>query len=169
MDTLLKILLKEGRIKVPEPQRPEEVGKTDNSKYCSYHQMIGHPTKSCYIFRDQIQTLVDTQVVKIHADQKTVMANITTSLHIGQIPVVPTEVELIPAAEQRITNMDPSNQRKNGMSPFLFRMGVTCGSIPTSFMVTIGWRACRPSQKAKIMVKIRGKSKPRPSPHPAIS
>lgn len=32
---------------------------TDDSKYSSYHQLIGHPTRACYILKDQIQILVD--------------------------------------------------------------------------------------------------------------
>ena len=30
----------------------KEVDKTDNPNYCLYHRMLGHPTKSCYIFKD---------------------------------------------------------------------------------------------------------------------
>lgn len=53
--------------------------------------MLNHPTKSRYILKDQIQTLVDVQVPKLHPEQKTVMANMTTCLHIGQTPPIVTE------------------------------------------------------------------------------
>lgn len=41
-------------------------------------------------------------------------ANMTTCLHIGQIPVIPREVELIPVAELQITNIDLGNQIEMG-------------------------------------------------------
>lgn len=61
--------------------------------------MIGLPTKSYYIVKYQIQTLVDVQVLQLCTDQKIVTANITIGLHIREVLAVPTEVEQIPAAE----------------------------------------------------------------------
>ena len=52
VNSLLKLLNKSNRLKLPEARRPEEVGKTDNPNYFSYHKMLVHPTKSCYIFKD---------------------------------------------------------------------------------------------------------------------
>ena len=55
VDSLFKLLNKINRLKLPEARRPEEVGKTDNPSYCLYHKMLGHPTKSCYVFKDILQ------------------------------------------------------------------------------------------------------------------
>ena len=58
VDSLFKLLKKSNRLRLPEARRPEEVGKTDNLNYCLYHKMLGHPTKSCYIFKDILQAMM---------------------------------------------------------------------------------------------------------------
>jgi len=50
--SLFKLLQKSNKLKLPEARRPDEVGKIDDPNYCLYHRMLGHPTKSCYIFKD---------------------------------------------------------------------------------------------------------------------
>jgi len=62
VDSLFKLLNKSNRLKLPEARRPKEVGKTDNLNYFLYHRMLGHPTKSCYIFKDIFQVLIDAEV-----------------------------------------------------------------------------------------------------------
>ena len=64
VDSLFKLLNKSNRLKLPEVRRLEDVGKTDNPNYCLYHRMLGHPTKSCYIFKDILQDLIDAEVLK---------------------------------------------------------------------------------------------------------
>ena len=49
------------------------MGKTDNPNYCLYHKMMGHPTKSYYIFKDILQALIDVKVLKLHPEQKKVV------------------------------------------------------------------------------------------------
>ena len=77
VDSLFKLLNKSNRLKLPEARRPEEVGKTDN--YCLYHRMLGHPTKSYYVFKDILQALIDAKVLKLRPEQKKVTANMTSS------------------------------------------------------------------------------------------
>jgi len=67
VDSLFKLLNKSNRLKLPEARRPEEVGKTDNPNYCLYHRMLVHPTKSCYIFKDIFQALIDAEVFKLRS------------------------------------------------------------------------------------------------------
>ena len=50
--SLFKLLHKSNKLKLPKAKRPEEVGKIDDPNYCLYHKILGHPTKSCYIFKD---------------------------------------------------------------------------------------------------------------------
>jgi len=83
IDSLFKLLNKSNRLKLPEARRPEEVGKTDNPNYCLYHRMLGHPTKSCYIFKDILQALIDAEVLKLRLEQKKMTANMTSSLQFG--------------------------------------------------------------------------------------
>ena len=58
--SLFKLLHKSDKLKLLEARRPEEVGKIDNPNYRLYHRMVGHPTKSCYIFKDVLQALIDS-------------------------------------------------------------------------------------------------------------
>jgi len=51
VDSLFKLLKKSNKLKLPKIRRIEEVGKTDNPNYCLYHRILGHPTKSCYVFK----------------------------------------------------------------------------------------------------------------------
>ena len=80
VDSLFKLLNKSNILKLPEARRPEEVGKSDNPNYCLYHRMLGHPTKSCYVFNDILQALIDAKVLKLHPEQKKVTANMTSFL-----------------------------------------------------------------------------------------
>lgn len=41
----------------------EEVRKTNDPKYCLYHQNLGHPTKDCYTLQNKIQVLIETKVI----------------------------------------------------------------------------------------------------------
>ena len=41
---------------------------TDNPNYCLYHRMLGHPTKSYYIFKDILQALIDAKVLKLRPE-----------------------------------------------------------------------------------------------------
>ena len=68
VNSLFKLLNKNNRLKLPEARRPEEVGKTDNPNYCLYHRMLGHPTKSCYVFKDILQALIDIEVLKLRPE-----------------------------------------------------------------------------------------------------
>jgi len=44
---MLLTLLKKGLIELPESKRPEEVGRTNDPKYCKYHRIISHPIEKC--------------------------------------------------------------------------------------------------------------------------
>ena len=83
---------KSNRLKLPEARRPEEVGKTDNPYYCSFHRMLGHPTKNCYIFKDILQALIDAEVLKLFSEQKKVIANMTSFLQFENQPPAPVGV-----------------------------------------------------------------------------
>ena len=92
VDSLFKLLNKSNRLKLPEAKRPEEVGKTDSPNYCLDHRMLGHPTKSCYVFKDILQALIDADVLKLRPEQKKVTANMTSFLQFGRQPPTPSGV-----------------------------------------------------------------------------
>lgn len=74
--------------------------------------MLGYSTKSCYILKDQIETFVYAQVLKLLPEQKMVMVNMTTCLHIGKAKPIIIEVEPIPEAELWIINSNQGNQQE---------------------------------------------------------
>src|SRR3954469_5196269 len=109
-------MLDKGRqLKLPEPQNPEDVGKTDDPRYCLYHRALGHPTKSCWSLKDKLQALVDTGALRLKTEQKTAAANMTSCIQFGQSPPTPTAVYPIPDVEMRIVKSDPHRQQEKGL------------------------------------------------------
>ena len=45
-------------ISFPELKRPAEVNMINDPKYCSYHRIISHPIKYCYVFKDIIKDMI---------------------------------------------------------------------------------------------------------------
>jgi len=117
VDSLFKLLNKSNRLKLSEAKRPEEVGKSDNPNYCLYHKMLGHPTKSCYVFKDILQALIDAKVLKLHPEQKKVTANMTSFLQFRKKTPEPARAVPIPKGELRMINTDPHHQHAKGLVP----------------------------------------------------
>ena len=116
VDSLFKLLNKNNRLKLSEARHPEEVGNTDNPNYCLYHRMLGHPTKSCYVFKDILQALIDAEVLKLRPEQKKVTANMT-SLQFGkEFPSVSAGVVPIPKGELRVISTNPHNKKEKSLS-----------------------------------------------------
>ena len=63
--SLFKLLHKSKKLKLREAKCPEEVSKTNDPNYFLSHRMVGHPIKSCYIFKDSLQALIDVDVLKL--------------------------------------------------------------------------------------------------------
>ncbi|PIM97563.1 hypothetical protein CDL12_29966 [Handroanthus impetiginosus] len=63
-------LLARKLIELPQPKRPEEVGKTNDPKYCKYHRVVSHPIGKYFIFKDKIMALAKEE--KIVLDTKDV-------------------------------------------------------------------------------------------------
>ena len=91
------------------------MGKTDNPNYCLYHRVLGHPTKSCYIFKDILQVLIDAEVLNLRPEQKKVTANMMSFLQFRVQSLTPAGVVPIPRGELRIINIDPHHQREKGL------------------------------------------------------
>ncbi|KAJ8624406.1 hypothetical protein MRB53_032936 [Persea americana] len=43
VEEIFGALLANGKLTLPDPKRPGEVGKTNDPRYCPYHQMVSHP------------------------------------------------------------------------------------------------------------------------------
>ena len=54
---MLEELLKKEVIKLPECKRPEEMGRTNNPKYCKYHRVVSHIVEKCFVLKDLILRL----------------------------------------------------------------------------------------------------------------
>jgi len=98
VDSLFKLLNKSNKLKLPKARRLDEVGKTDNPNYCLYHRMLGHPTRSCYLFKDVLQASIDAEVLKLCLKQKKMIANMTSFLQFGDQP--PTSAGVVPIAKR---------------------------------------------------------------------
>src|SRR3954470_14913610 len=115
VEALFKMLNKGGQLKLPKPRNPEDVGKTDDPRYCLYHRALGHPTKSCWSLKDKLQALFDTGALRLKTEQKTATANMTSCIQFGQSPPTPTAVYPISAVEMRVINSDPHRQQEKGL------------------------------------------------------
>jgi len=76
---------------------------------------LGHSLKSCYIFKDILQALIDADVLKLRLEQKKVSANMTSFLQFGVQPPTPAGVVLILKGELRVLNIDPHHQQEKGL------------------------------------------------------
>jgi len=65
---ILDKLLKKGLVELLESRCPEEIGKSNDSKYCKYHRIISHPIGNCKPFREQV--LQHTSEGKITLDEE---------------------------------------------------------------------------------------------------
>jgi len=72
--------------------------------------MLGHSTKSCYVFKDILQALIDAEVLKLRPEQKKVTANMTSLLQFGKQPPSPSGVVPILKGELRMINTNPHHQ-----------------------------------------------------------
>ena len=54
---MLEDLLVKGVIQLPDPKRPEVVGRIADPKYCHYHRMVSHPLKKCIMIKERIMQL----------------------------------------------------------------------------------------------------------------
>ncbi|KAL0339231.1 UNVERIFIED_CONTAM: hypothetical protein Sangu_1445200 [Sesamum angustifolium] len=61
-------LLNANLIELPEMKWPEEVGKTDDPKYCKYHRLVGHPIHDCFIFKDKVMQLARQGNISLEED-----------------------------------------------------------------------------------------------------
>ena len=54
---ILDKLLEKRLIELPKPKNPEEMRRSNDSKYCKCHGIIGHPTEKCKVFKKQVMQL----------------------------------------------------------------------------------------------------------------
>ena len=65
---MLDKLLEKGLVELPERRRPEEIGRTNDPKYCKYYRIISHPTKKCKAFRGHVLQLTNQGKITLHEE-----------------------------------------------------------------------------------------------------
>ena len=53
--TIFYLLHKANKLKLPDAWRPNEIGRTNDPKYCLFHKMIHHPTDKCFVLKDRFK------------------------------------------------------------------------------------------------------------------
>lgn len=48
---ILDSLFADGVIKLPRPQKPPTKEENSDTRYCRYHQYVGHPSQACQVLR----------------------------------------------------------------------------------------------------------------------
>ena len=111
-------------MKLPDARRPNEIGRTNDPKYCLYHRMIHHPTDKCYVLKDRIQALIDAGVLTLKAEQKKVTANMVT-LEFGKTPkvTVPDGTYPVPLPRLEVKHPAVKTQGNKGLVPLTLETG----------------------------------------------
>lgn len=52
---LFDVLMKDAKIRLPDPKHPDKVGRVDDPKYRHYHWCTHHATRNCYVLKNFIQ------------------------------------------------------------------------------------------------------------------
>ena len=58
MTKILRKLLVRGLIELSESKYPEEIGRTNDPKYCKCYMIISHPMQKCKAFKEKVMELV---------------------------------------------------------------------------------------------------------------
>jgi hypothetical protein len=66
---MLEDLLEKEIIKLPECKRPEEMGRTNDPKYCKYHRVVSHTVEKCFVLKDLILRLVREGKILLDLDE----------------------------------------------------------------------------------------------------
>ena len=68
--TLFHLLNKGNKFKLPEPRRPDEVGRTNDPNYYLFHRMVHHPASRCNVLKDKIQALIGVGILTLELERK---------------------------------------------------------------------------------------------------
>ena len=68
---MLEGLLEKNVIKLPECKCLEEIGCTNDPKYCVYHQVVSHHVQKCFVLKDFILRLAKEGKILLDLDETT--------------------------------------------------------------------------------------------------
>uniref|UniRef100_A0A2N9FUH3 Retrotransposon gag protein n=1 Tax=Fagus sylvatica TaxID=28930 RepID=A0A2N9FUH3_FAGSY len=66
---MLEDLLEKEVIKLPKCKRPEEMGRTNDPKYCKYHRVVSHTVEKCFVLKDLILRLAKEGKILLDLDE----------------------------------------------------------------------------------------------------
>ena len=69
MLNILKQPLQLKLIELPKCKQLEDMGKVDDTNYCKYHHIIGHPIQKFFIFKEQIMKLAKENKIDLDFDE----------------------------------------------------------------------------------------------------
>jgi len=114
--TIFHLLYKGNKLNISEVQRPNEVGRISDPKYCLFHRMVHHPNSRCFVLKDKIQSSVDARVLTLKSEQKKVTANMV-ALNFGTFlkMTVQDGLVLVPKARLDFINPIAKKQKAKGL------------------------------------------------------
>ena len=65
---MLDRLPEKGLIQLPESSCPEEIGRTNDPKYCKCHKIISHYIQKCKAFKRQVLQLVKEEKITLYEE-----------------------------------------------------------------------------------------------------
>ena len=65
---MLDNLLEKGVIQLPDPKRPEDVGRTVDPKYCRYHRMASHLLEKGVTLKESTMRLIEDGTITLDLD-----------------------------------------------------------------------------------------------------
>ncbi|MQM05777.1 hypothetical protein Taro_038595 [Colocasia esculenta] len=63
---LFNFCVKNKLITIPELRRPAEVDKVSEPNYCGYHRMLGHAIEDCYVFKNEVEKMIQKCLIDMH-------------------------------------------------------------------------------------------------------
>ncbi|MQM09257.1 hypothetical protein Taro_042125 [Colocasia esculenta] len=63
---LFKLCMKNDLLMLPGLRRPNEADKVDEPNYCLYHCMLGHSIEDCYVFKNEVQKLIQSRLITMY-------------------------------------------------------------------------------------------------------
>ncbi|KAJ8630242.1 hypothetical protein MRB53_023565 [Persea americana] len=110
VEEIFGALLANGKLTLPDPKRPGDVGKTNDPRYCPYHQMVLHSLNQCFVVREKINEMWKKGVITFDKNYGSASVNMvsygqtskspkektTTSFKV--IKMTQTSQELVPYA-----------------------------------------------------------------------
>ena len=108
VEEIFGVLLANGKLTLPDPKRPGDVGKTNDPRYCPYHQMVSHPLNQYFVVKEKINEMWKNGVITFDKNYGSASVNmvsygqtskspkerITTSFKV--IKMTRTSQELVP-------------------------------------------------------------------------